>query len=123
MRMLFPAPLAKITVICYNVVKRTERKAFLRGFGGYACRALRRGRPVAARNGRHVDLSVRGKDSSRRTQAAICYRGNMVLIALIGKQYPQVPETSVYSACNALFAYAERPRKVRLFFGTLVSLA
>ena len=120
--MLFPASLAKITVICYNVVKRTERKAFLRGFGGYVCRALRRGRPVAARNGRHADLSVRGKDSSRRTQAAICYRGNMVLIALIGKQHPQVPETSVYGACKALFAYAERPRKVLLFFGTLVSL-
>ena len=68
-------------------------------------------------------VSARGKDSSRRTQAAICYRGNMVLIALIGKQYPQVPETSVYGACKALFAYAERPRKVRLFFGALVSLA
>ena len=122
--MLFPASLAKITVICYNVVKRTERKAFLRGFffWGYVCRALRRGRPVAAQNGRHADLSVRGKDSSRRTQAAICYRGSMVLIALIGKQYPQVPETSVYGACKALFAYAERPRKVRLFFGALVSL-
>ena len=103
--MLFPASLAKITVICYNVVKRTERKAFLRGFGG------------------HADLSVCGKDISRRTQAAICYRGNMVLIALIGKQYPQVPETSVYGACKALFAYAERPRKVRLFFCASVSLA
>lgn len=121
--MLFPASLAKITAICYNVAKSTERKAFLRGFGGYVCRALRRGRPVAARNGRHADLSVRGKDSSRRTQAAICYRGNMLLIALIGKQYPQVPETSVYGACKALFAYAERPRKVRLFFGASVSLA
>ena len=83
---------------------------------GVVDRSLREtdGMPISACAAKTV-LAVRKR--------AICYRGSMVLIALIGKQYPQVPETSVYGACKALFAYAERPRKVRLFFGTLVSLA
>ncbi len=122
--MLFPAPLAKITVICYNVVKKNRKKGFpcavLEGMYavlyGVVDRSLREtdGMPISA---------CAAKDSSRRTRAAVCYRGNMVLIALIGKQYPQVPETSVYSApAKALFAYAER-RESAAFFGTLVSLA
>lgn len=71
---------------------------------------------VAARNGRHADLSVRGKDSSRRTQAAICYRGNMVLIALIGKQYPQVPETSVYGRLQGVVRICRKTAKSAGFF-------
>ena len=73
--MLFPASLAKITVICYNVVKRTERKAFLRGFfffgGMYAAlygvvdRSLRKtdGMPISACAAKTV-LAVRKRLSA-----------------------------------------------------------